>query len=491
VGRTKQDIRLRFASSIEELKDVNESFSTAVMRICYTGVNRNNSRISKEAVERALPTMFNCPVVCNYDVESDSIGGHDVDLVHTSDGRIRLINLTSAVGVVPAGARTWWERVEDSGTSHEYFTTEVILWKRSPAYQKIAGGGITAQSMEITVRDGRFSDGVFAIDDFIFTAFCLLGEDVEPCFESASLQMFGKESVEQQFTRMMQELKKTFSAVQPAGESAPQKYSLKGGREALDDTNKAASAVSAAQEEPVGRGPADGQKNFDLEGQLRDELVCALEREQVETPWGQDSRYWFWDYDKEASEVYANDTTDWNIYAFPYSMDGDHVVIDFSGKKRMKLALAPFDEGSQASPAAGMFSKLAEKYDANEKRWNEKYQKAAETAASVAGELASLRKFKADTEAQLAQEQREAVFSKFEDLNGSEAFEALRRDSNAYSPDALEEKCYAIRGRTTTLKFTRDTALGPPKLLIDHNGNGEDEPYGGLFVEHGVKAARD
>ncbi len=106
VGRTKQDIRLRFASSIERLEDVNESFSTGVMKICYTGVNRNNSRISRETIERARPTMFNCPVVCNYDVESDSIGGHDVDLVQTGDGGVRLINLTSAVGVVPAGAKT-------------------------------------------------------------------------------------------------------------------------------------------------------------------------------------------------------------------------------------------------------------------------------------------------------------------------------------------------------------------------------------------------
>ncbi len=55
-----------------------------------------------------------------------------------------------------------------------------------------------------------------------------------------------------------------------------------------------------------------------------------------------------------------------------YSMDGDHVVIDFAGKKRMKLSLVPFDEGGQADPISGMFAKITEKYSANDTQWAEK-----------------------------------------------------------------------------------------------------------------------
>ena len=123
----KHDIKLRFDSSIKQIEDINESFSSGIMRICYSGVNRNGSKISKDAIERAKPTMFNCPVVCNYDIETNSIGGHDIDLIHTTDGGMRIVNLTSAIGVVPSGAATWWEPVAENGDTHDYFITEIIL----------------------------------------------------------------------------------------------------------------------------------------------------------------------------------------------------------------------------------------------------------------------------------------------------------------------------------------------------------------------------
>ena len=60
------------------------------------------------------------------------------------------------------------------------------------------------------------------------------------------------------------------------------------------------------------------------------ELFTALYAETITTDWGSMPRYWFVDYDRDASEVYAEDYENgWNLYGFPYSMDGDHVVIDF------------------------------------------------------------------------------------------------------------------------------------------------------------------
>lgn len=502
------DIRLQFDSSIEQIEDINESFSAGIMRICYPGVNRNNSDVSKDAIERAKPTMFNCPVVCNYDIESDSIGGHDVELIHTNDGGMRIVNLTSAIGVVPSGAKTWWEFVEEGGTVHDYFTTEIILWKRSPAYQRVVDNGITSQSMEISVKSGHMQDGIFIIEDFTFTAFCLLGDDVEPCFESASLQMFGRNGIHQQFTAMMNEWKETFSLAQPSKEVGihPQKYS-EGGKKVLeqkkalaaeygfdidtlnfsvedmtiDELREKFETMKAEQTPPAS---AKGE-NFALEGQFRTELYSALEAEQVETCWGMESRYWFWDYDREASEVYANDVTDWNLYGFPYSMDGDRVVIDFTGKKRMKLALVPFDEGSQANPIGDMFAKIVEKYTANDAKWAEKYQAASDTISSMESELGTLRQFKTDTESAAANGEREKVFAQFEDLAGIEAFEKLRESCADYSKEDLEEKCYAIRGRNgMAAKFSAEPK--PPKLPVEQkDGIPGGEPYGGIFAEYG------
>lgn len=502
-------ICLRFDSSIENIKDVNESFSSGVLRICYTGVNRNGSMISKSSIERALPTMFNCPIVCNYDIESDSIGGHDMDVVQTEDGSMRLVNLTSAIGVIPAGANTWWSTIEDNGREHEYLMAEAILWKRSPAYQKIAEDGITSQSMEISVRNGQMQDGVFAIDDFAFTAFCLLGDDVEPCFESASLQMFGKDDIKQQFVHMMQEFKEAFSKAQFSKEVGiyTKNYS-EGGDEVLEQKTALMAEFGLAAEDldfnvedftvdelrvkfeamkQAAQNPSadtgDSSK-FALAEQFREELCDALSAEKVETCFGEVSRYMYVDYDSGAMEVYCYDYNDWKLYGFSYSMNGDNVIVDFEGKKRKKFSIVDFDEGEQPAVFASILQLAEEKFNASEAKWAEKYQTASDTISSMEKELGVLRQFKTDTESSMEKGKRNEVFAQFEDLVGVEAFESLREHCMDYALDVLEEKCYAIRGRKgTAAKFAYEAKS--PKLPVERVDSTE-LPYGGIFEQYGI-----
>ena len=503
----ERNMSIVFSSGIRNLVERNSSFDSGVLRVAYTGKNRNNSFISKETFERCMPSIYNCPIVCNYDRESDTIGSHDMELVSDDNG-MRIVNITQPVGVIPESAKYWWEEIEDDSGLHEYLCVDALIWKRQEAYRKIKDDGITDESMEITVKEGGMVDGVYVIDRFEFTAFCLLGT-AKPCYESASLEMFSCDDFKQQLAMMMREFKDSFTTAQPSQEVGiyPQNYS-EGGEEVLEqkvalmaefgltadmlDFNieefsveelrakfeelKPATAAPAAE-------PEKGTENFALESQFRQELFGALEAEKVETCWGMDSHYWFWDYDRDASEVYATDVTDWNLYGFPYSMDGDHVVIDFAGKKRMKLALVPFDEGGQADPISGMFAKVAEKYTANDTQWAEKYQTASDTISSMENELGTLRQFKTDTENAIAKGERDEVFAQFEDLVGVEAFENLREHCMDYTADVLEEKCYAIRGRSgVTAKFSYEPKT--PKLPIQR-AEPTQEPYGGAFAEYG------
>ena len=149
-------LNMTFASSLTNLCEVNSSFDTGVLRICYTGENRNKSFFSKETIVKSIPTIYNCPIVCNYDRETDTLGGHDIELVCDGNGALKLINATTPVGVIPESAKVWFDDYEeDDGTIHEYLYAEVLLWKRQEAYQKIKKDGITAHSMEIKVKDGK------------------------------------------------------------------------------------------------------------------------------------------------------------------------------------------------------------------------------------------------------------------------------------------------------------------------------------------------
>lgn len=520
----ERNMRIVFSSGIHDLTECNSSFDSGVLRVAYTGKNRNNSFISKETFERCISTIYNCPIVCRYDRETDTIGSHDMELVCNDDGDMRIVNITQPVGVIPESAKFWWEEIEDASGLHEYLCVDALLWKRQEAYKKIREDGITDESMEISVKEGEMVDGVFVIKRFEFTAFCLLGT-AEPCFESASLEMFSCDDFKRQLAEMMQEFKDTFSLAQSSKEVGitKQLYS-EGGEKALNEKKEimakynltedmldfnlddfTAEELQTKFEEIKAKSKTDeddngdetkpnaeaeatqsGEETFALEGQFREELYGALESEKVETCWGMDSHYWLWDYDKEASEVYATDALDWNLYGFTYAMDGDHVVIDFASKKRMKISLVPFDEGSQADQMSNMFAKIAEKYAANDAQWAEKYQGASETITSMQSELDALRQFKADTEGTAEIEKRNEIFAQFEDLNGVEAFESLREKCMEYSLDVLEEKCYAIRGRNGSVaKFSLEQK--PPKLVVEKKS--KDEPYGGVFAEYGFTSS--
>lgn len=209
-----QQLNLTYSSSLSELVSVNSSFDAGVLRVCYHGRNRNRSEISKETFEKCIKTIYNCPVVCNYIREDDEIGSHDVEVVKTSKG-LKLVNITTPVGVVPTGANYWWEEVEDNGVVHEYLCVDVLIWKRQEAYSKLKENGITDESMEITVKDGEMIDGYYRVYDFEFTAFCLLGT-AEPCFESASVRLFEKDEFISMYSMMMSDLKQEISKVQPA-----------------------------------------------------------------------------------------------------------------------------------------------------------------------------------------------------------------------------------------------------------------------------------
>ena len=242
--------------------------------------------------------------------------------------------------------------------------------------------------------------------------------------------------------------------------------------------------------------PADGdpEKDFALEGQFRGELVESLESEKIETPWGMDCHYWFWDYDREASEVYATDLTDWNLYGFPYSTDGDRVVVDFKCKKRMKLAVVPFDEGSAAAQMSEMFTAVMEKFtaakeaeiqakfDAEKAAIEAKYQTAETTINQMNTELSELRQFKQDKLKDERAADEDAVFAMFPDLSGVEAFENLRKSCAEMSIDEIEDKCFAIRGRNTSVQNFSAQKPKAPRLPVEKSG-AADEPYGGLFVE--------
>lgn len=522
-------MNLTFASSLTDVVEENSSFDRGVLRVAYEGDNQNKTAISHDAFERGLKTIANVPVVANYTVEDDRIGGHDVSVVKDDKGKFRLINMTEPLGIVPESGKQWFEEVEeDDGQVHNYLFTEVLLWKRQPVYSKIKRDGVTAHSMEITIKDGYKKDGIFHIDDFEFTAFCLLGDDVQPCFESSALEVFSASDFKQAFTEMMKELKtfaKQANSSNDDGNKHPQENLTEGGNDALNEKMELAAkygidvesldfsiddfdineleekfqSMTAGSVSEGGNGATDNadvpndkaSENFALSQNVIKGLCDALDTQKFNYPWGEGNRYFYVDSDFEKHEVYVNDASDWNLYGFAYTVDGDAVSVDFESKKRKKIEIVDFDEGGEniGTELVGAFELFTEvgEYVSNMKNelseMTEKFNSMSSKVADAESELETLRNFKKDIEAAEAKEKRDSVFSSFEDLAGIEAFEALKENCDGMDADALRKECFAIRGEfgmKATFAANEQKAI---KIKVAKE-TGDALPYGGIVEKY-------
>ena len=502
-------LNLTFASSLDGLCELNSSFDTGKLRIAYTGENRNRTSIDKSVFEKATKSLHGVPVVCNYNVQTDSIGGHDMGVVTNDNGEMRLINLTEPVGFVPESANSWFENItEEDGSVHEYLCADVLLWKRQAAYKHIKENGVTAHSMEITVKSGEKIDDIYNIYDFEFTALCLLG-DVEPCFESSALETYSAKNFSVAIEEMMAEAKKVFSTIVTTDVDNdtlhPQKISEEGGEIVLEDNNvftvenneeqtveeekfdneniavdNEAENIEPSAEAQEESTPAE--ENFELNSNIVDGMYSAIGAEQFVDRWGDSrSKYFYIDHDSDQGLVYACDRSDWNIYGFSYSLNNDDVVVDFGTKRRMKWAIVEYTGAEQSSILSPIFSEYEKKIDEG-CEFAAKFSEAEKTIESLTAEVDELRAFKAMVEKNDNDQKRSNLFSMFEDLNGIEAFELLK-ENNDISIEDLEEKCFAIRGRNASqTKFSLENKS--TIIKVDQPEETANAPYGGVVEKY-------
>lgn len=241
---------LRFNSVVTQIEKVNPLFSKVKIYVMYEGFNQNGSYIHRDAINKALSSIYNIPIVGEYLKEFDNFGDHANQLVEDGEGNLKLVQNTRPYGVVPESAQIYWETVtEEDGTQRDYLVVDgAYLWTgRYPELNTVLEEKQFGQSMEIRTINAKhmYKDGreVYAIQDFVFSAFCILGISkdtdpyghVEPAFESAKIVAYtlDKESFKQQFSQMIEELKFTLE---------------KGGQQKMED-NKVTEEFSDFQDE--------------------------------------------------------------------------------------------------------------------------------------------------------------------------------------------------------------------------------------------------
>lgn len=195
--------KLDLESTIEVIGSNDEVFAPAKILVGYCGDNRNWSSISEEVFSNA--PIKNIPVVANFISDKNDFGGHDVKIIKTDDG-IEVYAATVPFGLVPESAKQWFTDEMVDGEMKRCFWTECLLWKRQYGFEKIAEAKRINHSMEIDASEYTFrDDGYTQIDKMRFEALCLLGSDVEPCFENSRLEL--GYSLDAEISQMMEQYK--------------------------------------------------------------------------------------------------------------------------------------------------------------------------------------------------------------------------------------------------------------------------------------------
>lgn len=218
---------------------LNPGISQCEIKVLYLGQNRNHSYIDKNTAIQMANSLPGTPIVGAYRKDIEDFGDHG-HIMHIEDGEITFSCKTVPYGFVAPDADVWFKKFTDTDdfgneVEREYLMTTGYLWtSQYPEVEQCLTEG-KGQSMEL---DGENLDGhwatdnntgieFFIINDAIFTKLCILGDDVEPCFEGASVtspevsKNFSKDS---EFSRtlfsMMNELK--FALQNKGGSDMPE-----------------------------------------------------------------------------------------------------------------------------------------------------------------------------------------------------------------------------------------------------------------------------
>ena len=178
--------------------DINPLMSKCEIKVFYLGENRNHSYITKDVATEMAKTLRGAPIVGYYKDSKEDFADHGEKVTFDDEG-IHFECMTRPYGFVAPDAKVWFQKFDDyddfgNSVTREYLMTTGYLWTgQYEECKSVVEGDGKPHSMELDEEtlDGRWSENIktgmdfFIINDAIISKLCVLGDDVEPCFEDA------------------------------------------------------------------------------------------------------------------------------------------------------------------------------------------------------------------------------------------------------------------------------------------------------------------
>lgn len=207
-------IKLNSPCELINVTPLNPLISKCQIKVCWVGdePNRNGSVITKETALKMANSLPGSPIVGYYNEGDGDFEEHN-RIIDISNGKWEVKDTTRPYGFVDLNAQVWFQDYLDDDKIHTYLVTEGYIWTgQYPEANRILVNG-NNQSMELDedslnahwAIDDNTGMEFFIINDAVISKLCILGEDVEPCFEGANITKF---SLDDEFNKKIYALMK-------------------------------------------------------------------------------------------------------------------------------------------------------------------------------------------------------------------------------------------------------------------------------------------
>ena len=179
--------------------DINPLMSKCEIKVLYVGANRNHTFITEEVAAEIGKTLRGAPIVGYYRDSKEDFTDHGEKIIIDDEG-IKFECQTVPYGFVAPDAKVWFQNFEyndgmGNTVIHKYLMTTGYLWTDQFPESSLPVEEGRPQSMEFQKEsvqghwETNYDNGMdfFIINDAIIQKICILGDDVEPCFEGASV----------------------------------------------------------------------------------------------------------------------------------------------------------------------------------------------------------------------------------------------------------------------------------------------------------------
>lgn len=514
--------------------------------VMHTGANLNKTSFTKDAINKAVPTIRNTPilgyVVDELDEEDKDFKGHEHEL-RITDKDVKYVYAGQAYGVIPESCNPRWI-VKDDGTGieREYLRVDGLIWtKFSDPVDIFTRDGTKNHSVELTDMACGPADknGNVPVGSFKFDGCCILSTtdpSIKPAMTGSCVtanfsveditaqirdRLYEYQAIQQNYTAQNDnpsdeekgdttpmnenEIKtpgveenqvpaeNTVTPTEPAGNDAtpPNENTVTEPTAAPAEENVApATEPEPAPVEPAGTENTAPTENETAAGaeftlsanQLRDEIYNALLKFQVPSRW---------DPDCMIPKYWLTDILDSEVIVTDsgtYQLMG--IPYSMNGDNvvldyaNIKRKKVTYEDWDEGDVMPGLITMFSTLTD-KLVELSDSFTKAANEVSEIKPKLEAYQQAEEKAAAAADKAKRDELFSIMDEKLGADTEYIALKENNEISYSDLETKCYALVGRKSA-EFSYIPNKNNKKTVrfgVGGTQNGSDVAYGGL-IEH-------